>query len=496
MAKFFTFFAVLVLGVLGFGAWFVYSATSFPMDDWQGTVQLQVEGGQVYVKQGNLDYQAVNETVVLQEGDSVRTGEDSFASIVVGEGTVIRLAANTELTINQAKMASMWEQQVNVKVSEGKIWFRILKLFNDQSQWEVETPTVVATVRGTAFFIGTEDLFVGEGQVVLKDKRLGNRAKEVLVGLGEAMQFSGDDRESLQKIKLGRDKLDDNAKQWVENNFKNDKNFQKLAREKVNAYLKKYMGAEPGTLKYKLQQRAEQIREKFIDDEQTKEQWENFKQQRRLAEGTWLAEKGDAKQLEDFLKDQKLDRIFQEKVLPELVGEDKLDWQKIIPDRKIPDRVFDWTQFDYSFERLNHDLDNIDFNFDMSGLDAWLKYQTDNPEYFRLLKAYTDKWSNIDYNDPAQIQAMLNSQEYINLVKFFSQIPESLQLQQQSLNNSGNLELLNVKTVTPSFDSKTNSGPGIDVPIETLEAGQIQAIEDSAPVEEPIYDETILQFNL
>ncbi len=201
---------------------------------------------------------------------------------------------------------------------------------------------MVATVRGAAFFIGTEDLFVGESQVTVKDKRLGNRAKEVLVGLGEAMQFSGDGRDTLQKIKLGRDKLDDNMKKWVANNFKNDQNFQKLAREKVNARLKKYMGAEQGTLKYKLQQRAEQIREKFIDDEQTKAQWENFKQQRRLAEGTWLAEKGDANQLRDFLKDQKLDKSLREKVLPELLGKEKLDWQKIIPERQLPDRVFDW----------------------------------------------------------------------------------------------------------------------------------------------------------
>ncbi|HOX96808.1 MAG TPA: FecR family protein [bacterium] len=495
MAKFFVFFGVVIFGLLGAGAWFVYSATSFPIDDWQGTVQLQVEKGQVYVKQGNLEYQLVKEDLTLATGDSVKTSDNSAASIVVGEGAVMRLDANTELTINQAEMSSMWEQQVNVKVSEGKIWFRILKLFNDQSQWEVETPTVVATVRGTAFSIGTEELFVGESQVAVKDKRLGNRGKEVLVGLGEAMQFVGDGRDNLQKIKLGRDKLDDNLKQWVDKNFKNDGSFQKLARERVNTRLKKYMGAEPGTLKYKLQQTAENIREKFIDDEQTKARWENFKQQRRLAEGAWLAEKGDANQLRDFLKDQKLDKSLREKVLPELLGEDKLDWQKIMPEREMPDRIFDWNQFDNTFERLNRDLDNLNFNFDMSGLDAWMKYQTDNPEYFRLIKAYTDKWSNIDYTDPAQIQAMINSPEYLNLMRFFSQMSDDLPLQRQPLDNSNDIELLNVRPSTTTTTDETLTTTGDDVPMETLEPGQTQVVEEEPePPQEPVDDEIILDF--
>jgi hypothetical protein len=498
MAKFFAFFAILVLGVLGFGAWFVYSATAFPMDDWQGTVQLEPEQGQVYVKQGNLDYQLVKETMDLKEGDSVKTDANSSANIVIGDGAVMRMDASTELTINQADMASMWEQQVNVKVSDGKIWFRILKLFNDQSQWEVETPSVVATVRGTAFSIGTEGLFVGESKVAVKNKRLGNRAKEMLVGLGEVMNFSNeDDQDGFRKVKLDREKMDDTLKQWVDDNFKNDKSFQKLTRERVNARLKNYMGAEPGTWKYKLQQEAEKIREKFIDDDQTQEKWNNFKQQRRLAEGAWLAEKGDVKQLQDFLKDQKLDKALREKVLPELLGEDKLDWQKIMPDRQFPDRVFDWQELDITLERLNKKLNNFDFNFDMSGLDAWLNFQTENPEYFRLIKAFTDKWSNIDYTDPVQIQAMINSPEYINLVKFFSRMSEDLQLQRQPLNTNNSVELLNVSSGSTTNGTATNTENTTseeEVPMETLEDGQTQATEDPAPAEEPIYDETVLEF--
>lgn len=252
------------------------------------------------------------------------------------------------------------------------------------------------------------------------------------------------------------------------------------------------MGAEPGTLKYKLQQTAENIREKFIDDEQTKTRWENFKQQRRLAEGAWLAEKGDANQLRDFLKDQKLDKSLREKVLPELLGEDKLDWQKIMPEREMPDRIFDWTQFDSSFQRLNRDLDNLDFNFDMSGLDAWMKYQTDNPEYFKLIKDYTDKWATVDYTDPAQIQAMLNSPEYLNLVNFFSRMSEDLQL--QPLNND--LELLNTRPSATTGTDETLATTGEEVPMETLEEGQTQATEDPAPIEQPIEEETVLEFNL
>jgi len=488
MGKFFVFFGVLVLGVLGFGAWFVYSATAFPLDDWQGTVQLEAESGKVYVKQGNLEYQLVKETLELKEGDGVKTDAASEASISIGDGAVLRLAENTEITISQADMASMWEQQVNVKVSDGKIWFRILKLFNDQSKWEVETPSVVATVRGTAFSIGTEGLFVGESQVAVKNKRLGNRAKETLVGLGEVMNFSNEDgQDGFKKVKLDREKMDDTLKQWVDGNFKNDKSFQKLARERVNARLKNYMGAEPGTWKYKLQQEAEKIREKFIDDDQTKAKWENFKQQRRLAEGTWLAEKGDAKELQNFLKDQKLDKSLREKILPELMGEDKLDWQEIMPDRELPNRVFDWNELDTTFNRLNKDLDNLNFDFDVSGLDSWLKFQTDNPDYFRLIDAYTKRWATVDYTDPAQIQAMLSSPEYLNLMNFFMKLEANGELE-STFNPTIN------RVNEPADEINLLDKPVIE-PVEILEPGQTQVVEEQPePVQEPITDEIILDF--
>lgn len=208
-----------------------------------------------------------------------------------------------------------------------------------------------------------------------------------------------------------------------------------------------------------------------------------------------MAEKGDTNQLRDFLKDQKLDKNLREKVLPELLGEDKLDWQKIMPEREMPDRIFDWNQFDNTFERLNRDLDNLNFNFDMSGLDAWMKYQTDNPEYFRLIKAYTDKWSNIDYTDPAQIQAMINSPEYLNLMRFFSQMSDDLPFQRQPLDNSNDIELLNVRPSTTTTTDETLTTTGDDVPMETLEPGQTQVVEEEPePPQEPVDDEIILDF--
>ncbi len=39
-----------------------------------------------------------------------------------------------------------------------------------------------------------------------------------------------------------------------------------------------------------------------------------------------------------------------------------------------------------------------------------MKYQTDNPEYSRLIKAYTDKWSNIDYTDPAPTEVPIDDE--------------------------------------------------------------------------------------
>lgn len=82
---------------------------------------------------------------VLVNGDTVQTSANTAATIIFASGSELRLDENTEV-----KITTQSETNTSVYQSLGRTWSRVLKLSGTES-YEVETPTAVATVRGTAF---------------------------------------------------------------------------------------------------------------------------------------------------------------------------------------------------------------------------------------------------------------------------------------------------------------------------------------------------------
>ena len=195
---------IFVLGVATFG---VLALTKSPVDDWQGFVDLHIIKADVFLKQGNSNYQMVEEDIILLEGDTVKTDGQGEAEISFADGSVLRLSPKTEIQINQASLKSLWEQNVNVSVNYGKIWFRIIKIFDDGSSWEVETPTVVATVRGTAFGLelldeGKVSVLVAESEVFVKEKNVKENAKQALAVAGQRMEIGNEFAVTKESLKL------------------------------------------------------------------------------------------------------------------------------------------------------------------------------------------------------------------------------------------------------------------------------------------------------
>lgn len=82
----------------------------------------------------------------IADGQMVKTAKSSSATVVFPDDSLIRLDENTEIVVNQPASS-----QISIVQSAGRTWSRVVKLM-DRS-YEVETPTGVATVRGTAFSI-------------------------------------------------------------------------------------------------------------------------------------------------------------------------------------------------------------------------------------------------------------------------------------------------------------------------------------------------------
>ena len=83
----------------------------------------------------------------VEAGDLVITGRDGVAVVSVGQGSQIKLRENTVVVIEQALAGG------SVGLRQGGIFARVNRSVAGGRAFQVTTPTVVAGVRGTEFFV-------------------------------------------------------------------------------------------------------------------------------------------------------------------------------------------------------------------------------------------------------------------------------------------------------------------------------------------------------
>jgi len=162
---------------------------------------LNIEEGTVQVDTGNGWETAVNE-MSLSLKDKIKT-LDGRAVLVLYESIIIELDKNTEVAIEQLS-----KDNVKVYQSSGSTWNKFTAIMGIQN-FEVETPTTVATVRGTEFWDEAERS-VGV-ELGLVDVKMGNKLmkvgaqKKAVMKDGETTMEDFDDndrRRAIEKKKI------------------------------------------------------------------------------------------------------------------------------------------------------------------------------------------------------------------------------------------------------------------------------------------------------
>lgn len=115
----------------------------------EATAQLIVESGTVQVKHGDGAWTIAENGTTLHQSDSVKTGDNSYASIILFGSSIIRLDSNTEVTL-QELIQEIDEKSVKTSQDAGRTWNTVSKI-SGIDNYEVHTPTTVASVRGTSF---------------------------------------------------------------------------------------------------------------------------------------------------------------------------------------------------------------------------------------------------------------------------------------------------------------------------------------------------------
>jgi len=147
---------VIAAGIAGFAGWFYIADMSVKI------ATLSIEKGQVQVNPGS-GWMMAEDGMNLKINDKIKTLADSTASIILYESDIFRLDPNTEVSLKEISSS-----KTTVRQESGSTWTKVASLSGARS-YEVETPTTVATVRGTEFGIDADaekaDIFVSEGIV-------------------------------------------------------------------------------------------------------------------------------------------------------------------------------------------------------------------------------------------------------------------------------------------------------------------------------------------
>lgn len=118
----------------------------------------------VEINSGTVFLHSVGSAIPLKNGDTIAsgltlsTGKNSEATLHFPDGSVLRVDKETKITLDQ--FAYKTEDKsliVAIEIGVGRVWSKVVGLATPGSSWEVKTSNTVATVRGTAFGMGSKN---------------------------------------------------------------------------------------------------------------------------------------------------------------------------------------------------------------------------------------------------------------------------------------------------------------------------------------------------
>ena len=130
--------------------------------------RLLVGEGRVETSMDGESWEEIESEAVVEMGAWLLTGEETRAAVVFADGSVMKLDSQTQVQIRNVEFDG---QKLSADVFQlfGNTWHRVRKLLDAHNDYSVETPTTVATVRGTVFSVGVEqgltEVVVVESQV-------------------------------------------------------------------------------------------------------------------------------------------------------------------------------------------------------------------------------------------------------------------------------------------------------------------------------------------
>lgn len=152
--------------------------------------------GKVEVRRPKTEaWRAARTGMPVKIGWDIRTYVESSAELLFASGTVLKISENSVVTLNNAMVnPKAGVSNSSVKVATGQVWANVKKLTNAKSTFDFETPTAVASIRGTVLDLRVgrngDQINVYEGLVMVR-RRGGGREVPVPTGKGAVISSTG-----------------------------------------------------------------------------------------------------------------------------------------------------------------------------------------------------------------------------------------------------------------------------------------------------------------
>ncbi len=186
---------ICVIGIL----WFIINLGEATVK-----AQLIIESGIVEIKHEGDDWSTAKNGTILYQSDIIRTGNNTEASVVFFESSIIRLDSNTEIILKEL-ITEAEKTSITIQQNSGRTWNTVLKV-SGIDDYEVQTPTTVASVRGTSFDVYIQsnnltDVGVGRGVVIISKIDNNTIIDSIELKMNEAVSIYGDNIDQILKIR-------------------------------------------------------------------------------------------------------------------------------------------------------------------------------------------------------------------------------------------------------------------------------------------------------
>ncbi len=201
----------------------------FIVDLFSGSVDMSGDKGQTW--------KAVQVGMKLGEGDSLRTGRDSFCDVIMPDRGVFRLSGLSVLTLEQLRI-----QMEKIRVGKGRLFASITKPLAEGEDFLVETSTAVVSVRGTEFLVDTDGdktvTSVKKGRVsVRKNVRTGAEGVLDDGAISRLLEVPVGENENLEVDTAGNRRLEERIVRRMKG-VKNPGDAEKILTEEKRSALK------------------------------------------------------------------------------------------------------------------------------------------------------------------------------------------------------------------------------------------------------------------